>query len=322
MTKASLSMTQASMGHFSPASLLSNAPQTSEANPFVKETIKRIADACIPQFSKVFGEGVSISFSLASLTNETASDFLASLEKTAVTGLFEVPDANSRMVVSLEDDFVQLYIELMCGGVCGEPLPSEPRPGTPIARQFARSALSLLATVFEKECAIFHLGAITFGQIEAKFDPLVLGNRSSKVTVANLAFECRNVRATLRAAIPSAIADRFKLDALPSSPAAGSLDPLWTEHFQSEVGRAMVKLDAYLDANSLRLGDIADLKIGQTLLLPRMVSSRCELRSDKKLLFRCELGQTDGRYSVRISETSPEPESGGAAPPNVLNLFE
>jgi flagellar motor switch protein FliM len=315
-------MNQASMGHFSPASLLSNAPQTNEANPLVKETIDRIADACIPQFSKAVGEGVSISFSLASLTNETASDFLASLEKTAVTGLFEVPDANSRMVVSLEDDFVQLYIELMCGGVCGEPLPSEPRPGTSIDRQFARSALNLLAAVFEKECAIFHLGAITFGQIETKLDPLVLGNRFSKVTVATLELECRGVRAILRAAIPSAIAGRFKLDALPASSVAGSLDPLWTEHFQSEVGRAMVKLDAYLDANSLRLGDIAALKIGQTLLLPRMVSSRCELRSDKKLLFRCELGQTDGRYSVRISETSPEPESVGAAPPNVLNLFE
>jgi flagellar motor switch protein FliM len=51
--------------------------------------------------------------------------------------------------------------------------------------------------------------------------------------------------------------------------------------------------------------------VGQTLLLPRIVSSRCELRSDKKLLFRCELGQTDGRYSVRISETPKEIENAG-----------
>ncbi|MDR3462302.1 MAG: FliM/FliN family flagellar motor switch protein, partial [Beijerinckiaceae bacterium] len=224
--------------------------------------------------------------------------------------------------VSLEDDFVQLFIELMCGGTCGEPLPSEPRPGTSIDRQFARSALNLLAAVFEKECAIFHLGAITFGQIETKLDPLVLGNRLSKVTVVTLALECRAVRATLRAALPSAIVDRLKLDALPASSAADSRDPLWTEHFQSEIGRAMVKLDAYLDADSLRLGDVADLKIGQTLLLPRMVSSRCELRSDKKLLFRCELGQTDGRYSVRISETSPEAQGAGSASPNVSKLFE
>lgn len=322
MTKASASMSHATMGHFSPASLLSSAPQTSEATPAVKETIDRIAEACIPQFSKAFGEGVSISFSSGSITSETASDFLLSLEKTAVTGLFEVPDANSRIVVSLEDDFVQLYIELMCGGVCGEPLSTEPRPGTSIDRQFARSALNLLAGVFEKECAIFHLGAITFGQIETKLDPLVLGNRSSKVTVVTLALECREVRATLRAALPSAIVDRLKLDALPPSSATESRDPLWTEHFQSEVGRAMIKMDAYLDADSLRLGDIADLKVGQTLLLPRMVSSRCELRSDKKLLFRCELGQTDGRYSVRISETSPEPQGTGATSPNVLKLFE
>jgi flagellar motor switch protein FliM len=322
MTNASSSMSQASMGHFNPASLLSNTSQTNEANPFAKETIERIAEACIPQFNKTFGEGVSISFSLVSLTNEIASEFLASLEKTAVTGLFEVPGANSRMVVSLEYDFVQLYMELMCGGTCGEALPDEPRLGTAIDRQFARSAFNLIAPVFEKECAIFHLGAISFGQIETKLDPLVLGSRLSKVTVATLALECRGVSATLRAAIPSAITERLKLDALPASSAAAALDPHWTEHFQSEVGRAMVKLDAYLDANSLRLGDIASLKVGQTLLLPRMVSSRCELRSEKKLLFRCELGQTDGRYSVRISEASPEPESAGPEALNVLNPFE
>jgi flagellar motor switch protein FliM len=308
---ASLSPNTSDMGHFSPAALLGTAAQTSDGDPAIKETLARIADACVPRLEKTFGEGVTPGCSLAALTSETAMEFLASLDKTAVTGVFEVPGAEARMVVSLDHDFVQLYIELMCGGDCGEVLASAPRAHTTIDRQFCRSAFNLLAGVFEHECAAFHLGAISFAQIESKLDPQVLGSRFGKVAVATLALECGDVRATLRVAMPAAVTGRIRHAALPASSAKGASDPVWTEHFQSEVGRAMVKLDAYLDANSLRLGDVANLKIGQTLLLPRMVSSRCELRSEKKLLFRCELGQTDGRYSVRISETSKEIESAG-----------
>lgn len=319
---ASLSLNASEMGLFSPAALLGTAAQTTDGDPAIKETLEKIADACVPQFEKTFGEGVTPGCSLVAVTSETAMAFLASLDKTAVTGVFEVPGAEARMVVSLDHSFVQLYIELMCGGDCGEAPATAPRAHTTIDRQFCRSAFNLLAGVFEHECAAFQLGDIRFAQIETKLDPQVLGSRFEKVTVATLALECRHVQATLRVALPAAVTARMRHAALPGTLGQGASDPVWTEHFQSEVGRAMVKLDAYLDANSLRLGDVANLKVGQTLLLPRMVSSRCELRSDKKLLFRCELGQTDGRYSVRISETSKEIESAGQQTSAMPDLAE
>jgi flagellar motor switch protein FliM len=306
MNTASLGAKDTFGGYFSPASLLGGAAPVADTPLPFKESLQRIADACTPRIEKITGEGLSPTCSLAGMVNDTASEVLASLERTAITALFDVPAANARLVVSLEHDFLDLVIELMCGGMCAEPPPSAPRPGTSIDRQFARVAFNLLASVFEKEWAGFGIGAVTFGQIESKPDPLVLGKRAGKVVVATLALECRERRATCRVAIPDGIVSRFQQDSLPAGVAREAGDPKWTAHFQTEIGRTVVKLDACIDANSLRLSDVAALKVGQVLTLPRSASTRCELRSDKKLLFRCELGQSEGRYSVRISEVAPE----------------
>ena len=322
MSMASPGTTAPPPGHFSPAALLGTAPQGGGANPQMKDLLGRIAEACVTPFDKMFGEGINVTCALTSIANETPASFLASIDKTAVTATFSVPVANAQLVVCLDYDFVQLYIDLMCGGTCGEPTLDPARAGTAIDRQFARSALNLIASAFEAEAAPFQLGAIAFAQIETKLDPLVLGSRVSKTVVATMTLEYNGTRVKFRAAWPEAVTSRLKDESSAVTDAMTALDPIWSGHFQSEIGRTMVKLDAYLDGNSLRLGDIANLKIGQTLLLPRNVSSRCELRSDKKLLFRCELGQTDGHYSVRISETSPSLDQAGPALQDVNTTFE
>jgi flagellar motor switch protein FliM len=309
-------------GFFSPASLLSGAAPVADTPLLFRESLERIADACTPQIEKITGAGLSPACSLAGSANDTASEFLASLDRASVTGIFEVPSANARLVANLDHDFLDLVIELMCGGMCAEPAPTTPRPGTSIDRQFARVAFNLIASVMEKDWLGFGLGAVTFGQIETKLDPLVLGKRAGKVVVATLALSCRERRATCRIAIPEAIVNRFQQDTLPPGVARDAGDPKWTAHFQSEIGRTVVKLDACIDANSLRLSDVAALKVGQILTLPRSASTRCELRGDKKLLFRCELGQSEGRYSVRISEVAPETPIEAAPRAELSSIFD
>ena len=262
-----------------------------------------------------------LTWSLAGLANEAAGEVMASVDPFAVTGLFDVPALASRLLVSLDHEFVQTVIELMCGGLCSEPSPGAPRPGTSIDRQFARVAFNLLATATEKECLGFGLGPVTFAGIEGKLDPLLLGKRLSRVAVATLALECRGRRASLRIAFPQPVLDRFKQDVLPAGGDPVVSDPAWTEHFQAEIARTAIRLDALLEGHSLTLGEVAALRVGQVLPLPKTALSRCELRNGPKLLFRCELGQADGRYSLRVDEVSPREEMEEAPRSSVSPLF-
>jgi flagellar motor switch protein FliM len=270
------------------------------------ETLDKFAEACIPHFEKLAGESMVLNCRVAALTQETVAEFFGSLEPLMVNATFDVPATGSHLVVSLDHAFVQLVIELMCGGTCSEPVPDEPRPGTAIDRQFARVALNTLASTLEKECLGFGLTSVSFAQIETKMDPAVLGKRSARVSVATVDLECRKRRASLRIAFPQPVIDCFKQDAVATGTDGASGDPIWTEHFQSEIGRTTVRLDAMIDANGLTLGDVAKLQVGQMLALPRNALTRCELRNGDKLLFLCEVGQAEGRYSLRIDDAAPD----------------
>ncbi len=270
-----------------------------------QQVMERVAEACIPEFERLAGEGAAITLSLAATTQETAAEAIVA-GGAMTTALFEIPAADSRLAVSLEDDFLQLFIEVMCGGTGAEPPSVTSRPGTSIDRQFARIVFGTLNTVLAKECTTFGLGGMVFGQIQAKPDPSALGKRDAKVTVATFSVECFGREGSVRVAFPQAVTDRIRQDVLPSAKsAAAKVDPEWSGRLQSEISRTAVRLDAFLDADKLTLGQVARLKVGQILTLPRTAPSRCELRCDDKPLFRCELGQGEGRYSLRIEEGLP-----------------
>lgn len=279
---------------------------------FFQQVMERIAEACILDFEKLAGEGAAVVVSLAATTAETASEAIA-VGITMTTALFEVPIIDSRLMVSFEGEFLQLFIELMCGGTGAEPDSQAPRAGTSIDRQFARIAFGALSTVLARECATFGLGGIVFGQIQAKPDPSALGRRDAKVTVATFSLECFGREGLIRVVFPHGVIERIRQDVLPpAKPAAARVDPEWTDRLQAEISRTSVSLDAFLDADRLTLGQVAGLRVGQILTLPKTAPSRCELRCDDKPLFRCELGQADGRYSLRVEEGLPRKSAQGS----------
>ena len=310
---AMIGATKARDGQGARSSLPGASFSNADGSPLFKEVMDRVAEACMPNFDKLAGEGMSVTCTVDAVRQETASDIVAPREG-VTTAFFEIPAIDARLAICLDDYFLQLFVELMCGGTCAEPLSEVPRPGTSIDRQFARVACSMLNTVLAKECASFGLGGMTFGQIQAKPDAAALGKRTAKVTVVTFSIECLGRDASFHVVLPQTVVDRFKRDALPAAKETPvRVDPEWSGRLHAEISRTSVSLDAFLEADKLTLRQVASLKVGQILTRPKTAPSRCELRCDDKPLFRCELGQADGRYSLRIEEGLPRKSSRDAA---------
>lgn len=323
MSMASPGSHDTATGHQGQASLLSGGSAAMDAPPLLEDALDRIAEVCGTRFETLAGENMTVTCTLVSLTTETAGEVMAAHDPALMSALFEIPVIASRLLVHLEDGLLQLVIELMCGGTCSEPVAAVTRAGTSIDRQFARVVFNLLTSVIEKQCISFGLGGITLGQVQGKIDIAALGKRTTKVSVATLCVECLGRRANLRIAFPQVVADRFRQDMLPKTKETAKTDPVWTERFQTEIGRTVVRVDAFLGADTLTLGQIATLKIGQILTLPKSAPSACELRCDDKPLFRCELGQAEGRYSLRIDENLPHvPADEAIGQPHLAPLFD
>lgn len=311
---AALGTTEAKGGRDSGASVLGRGTAGTDTSPLFADMMDRVAEACLPSFEKLAGENIAVSCYVTSVTQDTASEVIAA-GASMITALFEIPALATRLAISLEDDFLQLFVEIMCGGTAGEASSAAPRPTTSIDRQFARVALNTLSATFAAECTGYGLSSLTFGQIQAKPDPGALGKRNAKVTVATFSMECLGRDGSFHVVFPQAVMERFKQDALPAAkqPVA-RVDPEWSGRLQAEISRTTVSLDAFLEADKLTLGQIAGLKIGQIVTLPKTAPSRCELRCDDKPLFRCELGQADGRYSLRIESGLPSAPARDVSP--------
>ncbi len=80
-------------------------------------------------------------------------------------------------------------------------------------------------------------------------------------------------------------------------------DPRWSRQLGDEVGRATAALQATMELPPMSLGALLGLKTGQVLTFPSTAAGRVKLSCGASPLFRCELGQIAGHYTVRIDDT-------------------
>ena len=79
-------------------------------------------------------------------------------------------------------------------------------------------------------------------------------------------------------------------------------DPHWTEQLEAEVGRAAMTCGPASTWPPMSLGDIAGLRAGQVLACRPAPASNVRLSCGGETLFRCDLGQSAGLYTVRVEE--------------------
>jgi flagellar motor switch protein FliM len=85
-------------------------------------------------------------------------------------------------------------------------------------------------------------------------------------------------------------------------------DPAWAKKLRLEVSRARIDIEAYLHQGSMTLEQIALLKPGQVLQLPKEAIDQVRLRSGRQPLYKCRLGKTGSAFTVRITDPINEEE--------------
>jgi len=80
-------------------------------------------------------------------------------------------------------------------------------------------------------------------------------------------------------------------------------DSIWETHLAQELRHTDVALDVVLHQQIMPLSTILDLKIGDRLVLDSKPNAPVSLQCGQVPLFSAELGQVEGRPSVRIAET-------------------
>ena len=86
-------------------------------------------------------------------------------------------------------------------------------------------------------------------------------------------------------------------------------DSVWTEHIKSHFQDIDLECKAAIDCRDLTLAEVADFKVGQILDLGIGPDEPVKLKSGGRDLFIAELGQSDGVFTVKITEKANQKQS-------------
>ena len=218
----------------------------------------------------------------------------------ALLAVLQSTDWRASLGLSLDRALLSIVVDAVFGGDGDE---SDLGDGgvtaieTRMAEVMARQAADALAVGFRPVVS----AAFVSVDVQAKPEWTVLGKPASELLVATFNFAALGRTAAFDLLIPQSALDPLaELFAGRRAASTDGADAGWSRTFEAEVGRAEVGLTACIDVRPMTLGAIARLRPGDTIDLPPAAGSNVQLRCKDGDLFRCELGQSAGFYTVRI----------------------
>ena len=230
-------------------------------------------------------------------------DLIGRRQKGAVFVLAQATGWNTPVALQFDVSVISVMIEVLFGG--GENTVEIPNRTvlSPIERRVAELVVRQTADALSAGFADILPSPFAAEPLKDKPDPTLLGKPAAPVLVATLVLRAIGTQAEIDVAVPQLALDAFS-DRLSSGPArAGSgTDSGWSEKLGVEVSRARMTLTATLELAEMTLKSVAELRPGQILACPADVGSDVRLSCGNGDLFRCDLGQSNGFYTLRIGD--------------------
>jgi flagellar motor switch protein FliM len=216
--------------------------------------------------------------------------------------VFLVPEWSGRLLFAVDRTFVHSATELLFGGDGLDPQVDTARPFSQIEKNVAKAVLTVVARSLQASLAASVPGInITFERIESDASLVMIDDRKSQAVVARFDLHAGGKTGGMQIVIPhstvrSARARREATDE------AGAHAGVWVSEMQNKIRTTDVKLRAVLEERRMTLGEISGLRVGQIIQLDTRTDSRIRLECDEEPFFLCEIGQSEGRYTLRVDK--------------------
>lgn len=252
--------------------------------------------------------GAAPIFSFVGLVDTKVAGLLRRRGADPVFAVLDAPGWSAQVGLQFDRAFVSTVVEALFGGADEEFGPGKPDgPLSAVETRIAEVAAGQAAEALRAGFADILPTAFRFLKVQSKPDLLFLGRPNAAVVVGSLRLVALGHTVGIDLLVPRAALDAFaeRLAVLPADepPCA---DPRWCEQLEGEVSRALMSLEAVIEMQPMTLGSIAKLQPGALLPLPRNAANNVRLLCEGKDLFRCDLGQSSGFYTVRVEEPTAE----------------
>lgn len=284
-----------------PERLLDSAGVSLERMPMLHVIFDRMATQCSEGLRQLSTAPAFVTVN--SMKAERIGNILESFEGHAVVALAHALSWDTRVMFGLENGLVFNLVEALFGGDGSELPQVENRSLTNIELRVAQKILDLVSRNLQTCFSSVVPTRFKFERLETRMDFAVIAPRNNFAVITKLNIRLLGRTGELFIVIPQAALTLIRQNlSRDLSNEVSVPDPFWSKQIHSEVGRAEVAVRAVIEEEGFTLGDIADLQVGHILQLQATPRSRVKLEGNSEPLFWCQLGQAEGRYTLRIED--------------------
>ena len=286
-------------------SLLSAGELSVDRLPMLQVLFEGVCETMVEKFSHL--SGASLEIALERVWTGAFHEVDVNDDRHIVVQL-NINDGSPYAYFVLDRPSLYLLLECMLGASGNERPYHEQHEFTATEFLFAKTIASQSSQAFCHVFSAFFDMSMTIKDAVKGTNIDILEIDDGTFLTANLALEVFDRSGSMNILIPQALMAPFKKQFISSNNhgAHVSSDLPWIEHIKTQLQQTDMECQASLDGGSITLGEVSQLKVGQILELGIPADSPVRLSSHDEDLFWCQLGQTDGNFTLKITEPASE----------------
>ena len=234
-------------------------------------------------------------------------DYLNAVQLPAMLAVFKADEWDNYGLMVVDSAMIYSIVDVLLGGRRGTAaMRIEGRPYTTIERTLVERliivVLADLTASFDPLCPV----TFRFERLEVNPRFATISRLSNAAVLARLRIDMEDRGGKLELLLPYATLEPVRELLLQQFMGEKfGRDSIWETHLAEELWNTEVELDAVLDEQSMRLGDIIDLKPGSRLILNTGPDAMVQLRCGTIPMFEGKIGRRKNHVAVRIERDVP-----------------
>ncbi len=289
------------MSFVRPDLLIAGGDDAVERLPALKSIFEEMAH----EFSQRLSAMVDLptELQLSSVSSRRVEEAHTSLQNAKLSAVFYSMRLDSKIAIFVDAPFICSLTEILFGASFVEEYVDCSRAATHLEVRTTTLGLKLLASTLQHALAEIVECDFRLESIQSSVDLSTLGRRGSAFVICKCSLLVLGQSSEVILVLPRSALDPFRNQLARNPQVEGSsLDKRWAANLHDSVVQTEIELSATIERRGLTLEDIADFDIGQTIELPIAPTALIQFECQGRALFRCQLGQRDGSYTVRIEE--------------------
>jgi flagellar motor switch protein FliM len=284
-----------------PERLFDSAGISIERLPLLRVIFDRLATHCAENARQL--STAPAYFTVSSVKTERIGAVLEAAEGKAIVAMLHAQAWDARIMIGLDNKLVFGLVEALFGGDGSEPPYTENRALTNIEMRVAQKTLDIIARSLQTALSVVQEMHFKFERLETRMDFAVIAPRNSFAVLAKLNLRILGRSGEVFVVLPQAAINPIRQSlSVDHGTDVAAADPRWSKQIETEVSKADVVVQAILEEEGFTLADIADLQVGKILHLKSTPKSRVKLECNSEPLFWCQLGQAEGKYTLKVDD--------------------